>query len=172
MEAQIIWNYWRASGIAPFHWNANLAMKDEHEKVRMVKESEQLAALIAQLKLRNAELPLQNFVDMADEECIEAEYGTDDLVSLAIENGLTTAHDFDFNTEVVDVDDQPPPIVRLSAAQHHAQMLSHFIMDNSQDFNVHDIMEFEKILGRLRKMTIANRGRHHKRTLETYFVRN
>ena len=94
----------------------------------MVKESKELATLIALLKLGDAELPLQDFVDMAREKYIEAEYGTDDLVNLAFENGLTTAHDFDFNMEVVDVDDQPPPVVRLCAAQHHAQMLSHFIM--------------------------------------------
>jgi len=172
MEAQIIWNCWRAVRILSPHWNANLAMENEREKVRMVKESEELAALIAQLKLGDAELPLQDFVDIAGEECIEAEYGTNDLVNLAFENGLTMAHDFNFNTEVVNVDDQPPPVVRLSATQHHAQVLSHFSMDNSQDFNVHDVMEFEKILGRLRKMTIANRGRHHQRTLETYFVHN
>ena len=156
MEVHIIWNCWRASGILSPHWNVDLAMEDKWEKVRMVKESEELAALIAKLKLGDAELPLQDFVDMVGEECIEAEYGTNDLVNLAFENGLTTAHDFDSNTEVVDVDDQPLPVVRLSTAQHHAQMLFYFIMDNSQDFNAHDVMEFEKILGRLRKMTIAN----------------
>jgi hypothetical protein len=38
--------------------------------------------------------------------------------------------------------------------------------------DVHDIMEFEKILGRLRKMTVANRSRQHHITLNTYFVPN
>jgi hypothetical protein len=39
-------------------------------------------------------------------------------------------------------------------------------------FDVHVVMEFEKILGRLRKMTIANRYRQHQRTLDTFFVPN
>jgi hypothetical protein len=38
-------------------------------------------------------------------------------------------------------------------------------------FDVHVVMEFEKRLGRLRKMTIANCSRHHK-TLGTFFVPN
>jgi hypothetical protein len=35
-------------------------------------------------------------------------------------------------------------------------------------FDVHVIMEFEKVLGRLRKI-VANRSRQHQRTLDTYF---
>jgi hypothetical protein len=39
-------------------------------------------------------------------------------------------------------------------------------------FDVHVVMEFEKILGRLKKMTIANRSKQHQRTLDTFFVPN
>jgi hypothetical protein len=39
-------------------------------------------------------------------------------------------------------------------------------------FDVHVVMEFEKILGRLRKMIVANRNRQHQRTLDTFLVPN
>jgi hypothetical protein len=39
-------------------------------------------------------------------------------------------------------------------------------------FDVHVVMEFEKKLGRLRKMTVANRSRQHQKTLDTFFVPN
>ena len=80
-------------------------------------------------------------------------------MNLAFKDGLTTLHDFDLNTDLGDVHDQYSPIVELPNAQHHAQMLSHFIMDNFQKFHIHDIIEFEKILKRLRKMTIADHFR-------------
>jgi hypothetical protein len=37
-------------------------------------------------------------------------------------------------------------------------------------FDVHVVMEFEKRLGRLRKMIVANRSRQHHKTLDTFFV--
>jgi hypothetical protein len=39
-------------------------------------------------------------------------------------------------------------------------------------FNVHVVMEFEKRLGRLRTMNVANHSRQHQKTLETFFVPN
>jgi homoserine trans-succinylase len=39
-------------------------------------------------------------------------------------------------------------------------------------FDVHVVMEFEKILGRLKKMTVANHSRQHQRTSDTFFVPN
>jgi hypothetical protein len=39
-------------------------------------------------------------------------------------------------------------------------------------FDVHVIMDFEKILRRLRKMIVANHSRRHQITLDTYFVPN
>ena len=60
-----------------------------------------------------------------------------------------------------DIDDQPLFIGWLSHIQYHDQLLFHFIMDNSQNFDVHDVMEFEKILKRLKKMIIANCSRQH-----------
>ena len=85
-------------------------------------------------------------MNMVGEECIEAKYSTNNLVNLALEDGLITFHDFDLNVDLSDVNDHPIVVVRLSHVQHHAQMLSHFIMNNFQNFHVHDVMEFEKIL--------------------------
>ena len=115
----------------------------------MVKEIDELAILIAQQKLGDEELRIRDCVDMAGKECIEIEYNTYDLVNLAMENGLTTSYDFDFNTDLANVDDQPPPVVRSSNTQHHAQMLSHFILDNSKFFDIHVVMELLYLICRV-----------------------
>jgi homoserine trans-succinylase len=39
-------------------------------------------------------------------------------------------------------------------------------------FDIHVVMEFEKILGRMRKMTVANHNRQHQRTLDTFLLPN
>ena len=85
MDAQIIQNCWRASGILPPHWNADFKMKDESEKRRMVREADELSALIAQSKLGGE---VQDYVNMAGEDCVEAEYNTNELVHIALDNGL------------------------------------------------------------------------------------
>ena len=69
-------------------------------------------------------------MDMIGEDCIEVGYSTDDLVNFVFEDGLITSHDFDLKMDLDNVNDQPLHVVRLSNAQHHAQMLSHFIMNN------------------------------------------
>ena len=101
---------------------------------------------------------------MVGEVCIEAKYSTNDLVNIALEDGLTSFHVFDLNMDLGDLDDQPSLVVQLS----HVQML--LVMNNSQNFDVHDVMEFEKILERLKKMIIANCSKQHQRTLDTLFV--
>ena len=54
-----------------------------------------------------------------------------ELVNIALDNSLSTPHDFNLNLNLGGVDGHPPPIVRLLDAQHYAQMLSYFIMDIS-----------------------------------------
>ena len=49
----------------------------------------------------------------------------------------------------------------LSDAKHHALVLSNFLLDNSLHFDVNEIISFEKLVGNLDKMTIANLGRQH-----------
>ena len=92
------------------------------------------------------------------------------LVNIALDNSLSTPHDFDLNLDLGDVDGHPPPILPLSNAQHYAQMLSYFIMDNSTNFDIHVVIEHEKLLETVRKMIGANCSRQQQRTLDTIFV--
>ena len=45
----------------------------------------------------------------------------------------------------LDVDESPPPIVKLANAQHHAQLLTTFFMDNPLDFTPTDAMKMHAI---------------------------
>ena len=85
--------------------------------------------------------------------------------------GINYAQGFDLNIDLhsVDVDDVAPPTVKLSDAKCHASLLSNFLLDNSLHFGVHEIISFQKLVGNLDKMTIANLGRQHHRSLSFYF---
>ena len=48
-------------------------------------------------------------------------------------------------------------------------MLSSFLLENSLYFGVNEIISFQKLVGNLDKMTIANLGRQHQRSLDSYF---
>ena len=69
----------------------------------------------------------------------------------------------------VDVDDVAPPTVKLSDAKRHASLLSSFLLENSLYFGVNEIISFQKLDGNLDKMTVANLGRQHQRSLDSYF---
>ena len=46
---------------------------------------------------------------------------------------------FDLNAKLLDsldIDERPPPIVKLAVAQHHAHLLVAFLMDNPLEFNL------------------------------------
>ena len=93
-----------------------------------------------------------------------------ELVNIALDNSLSTPHDFDLNLDLDDVDGHPPPIVRLFDVRHYAQVLSYFIMDTSTNFDTHAVIEHEKLLETVRKMIIANHDKQQQRTLDTFFV--
>ena len=57
------------------------------------------------------------------------------------------------------MDDVAPPIVKLSDAKCHASLLFNFLLDNSLHFGVNEILSFQKLVGNLDKMTIANLAR-------------
>ena len=78
---------------------------------------------------------------------------------------------FCFNVDInsVDVDDVAPPAIKLSDAKHHASLLSNFVLENSLYFGVNEIISFQKLVGNLDKMTVANLGRQHHRSLDSYF---
>ena len=69
----------------------------------------------------------------------------------------------------VDVDDVAPPTVKFSDVKHHASLLSSFLLENSLYFGVNEIIGYQKLVGNKDKMTVANLGRQHVRSLDSYF---
>ena len=67
------------------------------------------------------------------------------------------------------MDDVAPPTLKLSGAKCHASLLSNFLLNNSLHFGVNEILSFQKLVGNLDKMTVANLGRQHQRSLKSYF---
>jgi hypothetical protein len=59
------------------------------------------------------------------------------------------------------VDDVTSPRIKLSDAKRHASLLSSFLLENSLHFSVDEIISFQKLVGNLDKMTVANLGRQH-----------
>jgi hypothetical protein len=47
-------------------------------------------------------------------------------------------------------------------------MLSHFLLNNSINFSVQDVTNFQKVLGKLEKMGDANLNKQQQRTLDSY----
>ena len=111
-------------------------------------------------------------MEMIREEIIELEFNIDELVDIAL--GTNFAQDFDLNVDLdsVGVDDVAPPAIELSDAKRHASLLSSFfekLKKNSLYFGVSEIISFQKLVGNLNKMTVANLGRQHQRSLDSYF---
>jgi hypothetical protein len=112
---------------------------------------------------------IKTSIHMEGEAIIELELSTDELVDVAL--GINHAQGLDRNVDLhsVDVDDVAPPTVKLSDAKRHASLLSNFIFDNSLHFGVNEITSFQKLVGNLDKMTIANLCRQHHISLNSYF---
>jgi hypothetical protein len=83
-----------------------------------------------------------------------------------------TSVDFDLNVVLnsVDVDDVVPPIIKLSDAKRHASLLSSFLLKNSLYFDVNEMIGVQKLVGNFGKMIVANLGRQHHRSLDSYFM--
>jgi hypothetical protein len=76
----------------------------------------------------------------------------------------------DLNVDFIpNVDYQPPPIVKLINGQNHASMLSHFLLNSSINSRVQDVTTFQKVLGMLDKMDVANLNKQQQGTLDSYF---
>jgi hypothetical protein len=84
---------------------------------------------------------------------------------------INYAQGFDLNVDLhsVDVDDVAPPTVKLSDAKCRASLSSNFLLDNSLHFGVNEIISFQKLVRNLDKMTVANLGRQHQRSLHSLF---
>jgi hypothetical protein len=141
----------------------------KREKNRMREESHELDALISKLRLGDDKMSIKTYIQMKGEEIIELELDIDELVDAAL--GINHVQGFDLNVDLhlVDVDDAAPPIVKLNDAKRHASLLSNFLLNNSLHFGVNEIMSFQKLVGNLDKMTVANLGRQHQRFLNSYF---
>jgi hypothetical protein len=98
---------------------------------------------------------------MEGKEIIELELSIDKLVDVAL--GINYAQGFDLNVDLhlKDVDDVAPPTIKFSDAQHHASLLSNFILDNSLHFGVNELISFQKLVGNLDNMKVANLSRQH-----------
>ena len=59
--------------------------------------------------------------------------------------------------------------LKLSDAKCHASLLSSFLLEDSSYFDVNEIISFPKLVGNLDKITIANSGRQHQKSLDPYF---
>ena len=114
-------------------------------------------------------MSIETYIQMEGEEITELELSTDELVDVAL--GINYAQGFDLNVDMhsVDVNNVAPPIVKLSDAKRHASLLSNFLLDDSLHFGVNEIISFQKLVGNLEKMTVANLGRQHQRSLNSYF---
>jgi hypothetical protein len=121
------------------------------------------------MRLDDDEMSIKTYIQMEGEEIIELELSLDELVDAAL--GINHAQRFDLNVDLhlVDVDDVAPPTLKLSDAKRHPSLLSNFLLDNSLHFDVNEIISFQKLVGNLDKMTVANLGRQHQRSLNSYF---
>ena len=71
------------SKILTTNWNVDFAIHDEPEKSRMKEATNESASLVSSLNLGNEEMPIEEYVQLAWEEIIYAEYIMAKLVDLA-----------------------------------------------------------------------------------------
>ena len=168
LDAKIVKICRRMALILPTTWNVDFALVDEREKNRMREKSYELGALISKLRLGDDEMSIETYIFMEGEEITKLELSTDELVDVA--SGINYAQGFDLNVDMhsVNVNDVAPPTIKLSDAKRHASLLSNFLVDNSLHFGVSEIISFQKLVGNLDKMTVANLGRQHQRSLNSY----
>jgi hypothetical protein len=94
---------------------------------------------------------------------------TYELVDVVL--GLNYAQGFDLSVDLhlVDVDDVVPPTVKLGDDKRHAPLLFNFLLHNSLHFDVNEMISFQKLVGNLDKITVANSIRQHQRSLNSNF---
>jgi hypothetical protein len=147
----------------------DFALVDERERNRMQKESDELGALISKLQLGDDEMSIETYIQIEGEENLELELSIDELVDATL--GTNYVQDFDLNVDLdsVDVDDVAPPTIKLSDDECHAPLLSRFSLENSLNFGVNKIISSQMLVENLDKMIVANLGRQHHRSLNSYF---
>ena len=93
---------------------------------------------------------------MEGEEIIELELSTNEsMVDVVL--GINYAQGFDLNVA--------PPTIKLSDGKRHASLLSNFLLNNSLNFGVNEVISFQKLVGNLDKLVVANLRRQHQKSL-------
>ena len=144
-----------------FRGHPNKTVVQGKVKGRKLQKERVTLALVVNSTRTIDEMSINTYIEMEGEEIIELELTIDELVDAAL--GINYAQGFDLNVDLhsVDVDDVAPPTVKLSDAKCHVLLLSNFLLDNSLHFGVNVIISFQKLVGNLDKMIIANLGRQH-----------
>jgi hypothetical protein len=115
-------------------------------------------------------MPVKEYIQMDEEDLIEEELINIELVYVALEVVEASPSNLDLNVDPIpNVDDQSPPIVKLTNVRHHASMLFHFLLNTSINFSIQDVTNFQKKKGKLDKMGVANLNKQQQRTLDSYF---
>ena len=83
MNPQIIWNNRWMSKILPDNWNADLAMDDKREKLRMKEATNEMASLKSSLNLESDEMPIENYGQQVGDNIVDVENIMVELVDLA-----------------------------------------------------------------------------------------
>jgi hypothetical protein len=100
---------------------------------------------------------VKKYIQMDGEDLIEEELTNIELVDMALEVVEASTSNLDLNVDPIpNVDDQPPPIVKLINVRHPAFMLFHFLLNTSINFSVQDVTNFQRMFGKLNKMGVAN----------------
>jgi hypothetical protein len=154
---------------SPIQWNVDFALVDERENNRVREESHELGILILKLRLGDDEISFETYIHMEGEENTKLELSIDELVDATL--GINYAQGFDLNVDfhLINVDNVALHTVKLSNAKRHASLLSNFLLNNSLHFGVNDILSFQKLVRNLDKTIVANLGRQHQRSLNSYF---
>ena len=161
LDAHIVRNCWRMMRILPATWNVDFAMVAERGKNRMQEKSDKFSAMISKLRLGDDEKSIETYIQMEGKKITELELSTNELVDVALK--INYAQGFDLNVDLhsVDVDDVAPTTVEHSDAKCHASLLSNFLLNNSLQFVVNKIINFQKLVRNLDKMIVANLGKQH-----------
>jgi hypothetical protein len=88
-------------------------------------------------------MPFEDYMITEGEDNIKAEYCMLELVDMALGQRIEPLS-FDLNAkplDSLDIDERPPPIVKLTNAQHLVQLLAIFFMDNPLDFTPTYVMK-------------------------------
>jgi hypothetical protein len=113
---------------------------------------------------------MEEYIQMDGEDLIEEEFTNIELVDMALEVVEASPSNLDLNVESIpNVDDQSPPIIKLTDVRHHASMLSHFFLNNSINFSIQDVTKFQNVLGKVDKTDVANLNKQQQKTLDSYF---